>query len=48
MTKTPEVNLVLAYTDPSTGKLTIEGQKLFALLLAQLKDHEARITALEP
>ena len=48
MSKIPEVNRVLAYFDPATGRLTDEGLKLFALLIAQMKDHEARITALEP
>ena len=44
----PEINRVLALIDPATGKLTTEGEKYFALLTLVLKNHEARITALEP
>jgi hypothetical protein len=45
---TPEINAILAYTDPQTGRLTTEGLRFFAALLAQVKDLEARIEALEP
>ena len=51
----PEVNQILAYIDPATGRLSNEGLRLFAKQLAEIKalraiadDHEARITVLEP
>jgi len=43
----PEINAVLQYVTPD-GRLTPEGLRLFARLLDVLRDHEARITTLEP
>lgn len=43
----PETNLLLQYMTPD-GRLTVEGQKVFQQIIATLKDHEARITTLEP
>jgi hypothetical protein len=53
--RVPEVNNVLPLVDPATGKLSIEGHRLFTQIILVLKsqqavddDHESRITALEP
>ena len=45
--KHPVTNSLLAYID-AEGRLTIEGLKLFEQLLAVLRDHEGRISVLEP
>ncbi len=42
-----EPNLVEKYIE-ADGKLTLDGVKLLDRIIAMLKDHEARITALEP
>jgi hypothetical protein len=38
--------LIEQYID-ADGRLTLEGMKLFERMINMLKDHEARITALE-
>ena len=43
----PEVNAILQYV-MAQGTLTPEGMKLLQQIIAIIKDHEARITALEP
>lgn len=48
MTQAPEVNQIIKYMDPDTGRLTTEGIKMMAALIAAVKSNEARITALEP
>ncbi|MEP0587011.1 MAG: hypothetical protein ABJI43_10965 [Roseobacter sp.] len=48
MSQVPEINPMLRYVDPETGRMTAEGLKFFAALIAATKENEARIVALEP
>lgn len=43
----PEVSDLVPYVTED-GRLTIEGMKLLRQVVAVLRDHEARVQALEP
>lgn len=43
----PQVSDIVPYVD-AQGRLTVEGMKLFQMMLAILRDHAQRIEDLEP
>ena len=47
MSTIPEINQLQQYFTPD-GRLTVEGLRLFRQFILTMKDHEARIVALEP